>query len=275
MKARGKVNLCLLVGAPRTDGLHPLVSVFQPTALADEVTIAPASPAEIVAIARADAAVHDLVVCPGVDGDNLALRAITAFRAATGWDGPAQRIAIEKRIPVAAGMAGGSADAAAALRLASQASGVPIPDGLAMRLGADVPAVLRDTRALVTGAGEHVEPIASDDLPLVVVPLDAELTARDVYRAFDILGAARSDEELAEAAARIRAGHDPPPVNDLEPAARRLCRAIDPALEALDKAGAEHPMVTGSGPTVFGRSTDPERVAARLREAGYNRAIAA
>jgi 4-diphosphocytidyl-2-C-methyl-D-erythritol kinase len=254
VKAHGKVNLCLLVGAPRTDGLHPLVSVFQPTTLADEVTMAPY--------------VRDTVVCPGVDGENLALKALTEFRAATGWDGAPQRITIEKRIPIAGGMAGGSADAAAVLRLASQASGLPIPPGLPMRLGADVPALLANRRALVTGAGEHVEPRPGDHLPLVVVPLDAQLTAAQVYRAFDILGHARSDEELAS----LR--DDPPLVNDLEPAARRLCRAIDPALEALAQAGAEHPMVTGSGPTVFGRGDDPERIVARLSEHGY-RGIAA
>jgi 4-diphosphocytidyl-2-C-methyl-D-erythritol kinase len=268
VKAHGKVNLCLLVGAPRIDGLHPLVSVFQPTALADEVTMAPASPAEIVKHAG-----RDLVVCPGVDGENLALRALTEFRAATGWDGPPQRIAIEKRIPIAGGMAGGSADAAAALRLVANASGIAIPEGLPMRLGADVPALLAGTRALVTGAGEHVEPAAGDPLPLVIVPLDAELSAAAVYRAFDILGAARTDAELADAAATV--ARDPPPVNDLEPAARRLCRAIDPALEALARAGAEHPMVTGSGPTVFGRAPDPERVVAELRRMGYHRATTA
>jgi 4-diphosphocytidyl-2-C-methyl-D-erythritol kinase len=258
LKARGKVNLCLLVGAPRTDGLHPLVSIFQPTKLADEVTMEPASPAEIVRHAG-----RDLIVCPGVEGENLALRALTEFRAATGWDGPPQRIAIEKRIPVAGGMAGGSADAAAVLRLAAQASGIPIPPELPMRLGADVPALLADRRSLVTGAGEHVEPAPGEQLDLVVVPLDARLTAAEVYRAFDILGEARSDEELASLA------DDPPAVNDLEPAARRLCRAIDPALDALHAAGAELPMVTGSGPTVFGRSEDSERVVARLRELGY------
>jgi 4-diphosphocytidyl-2-C-methyl-D-erythritol kinase len=273
VKAHGKVNLCLLVGAPRTDGLHPIVSVMQPVGLADEVTIAPASPAEIVAVARAGTS--DLVVCPGIDGDNLALRALTSFRHATGWDGPPQRIAIAKRIPVAAGMGGGSADAAAALRLASQAAGTPIPDGLAMGLGADVPALLHGGRALVTGAGEHVEPIAGGKPGLVIVPLDAALGAGEVYRAFDVLGLARSDEELAEAAERLRAGGDVPAVNDLEPAARRLCRAIDPALEALAAAGAEDPMVTGSGPTVFGRTEDPERVVARLGAAGYDRATAA
>ena len=237
MKANGKVNLCLLVGAPRTDGLHPLVSVFQPTKLADEVTMAPY--------------VRDAVVCPGVEGENLALKALTEFRAATGWDGPPQRITIEKRIPIAGGMAGGSADAAAVLRLASQASGI------------DIPALLANQRSLVTGAGEHVQPLPGDHLDLVVVPLDAQLTAAQVYRTFDILGLARSDAELAS----LR--DDPPVVNDLEPAARRLCRAIEPALEALAHAGADRPMVTGSGPTVFGRSEDPERVVARLSEHGY------
>ena len=75
------MNLCLLVGAPRTDGLHPLVSVFQPTALADEVTLEPASPRELVELARAGATTRprDLVVCPGVSGENLALTALTAL----------------------------------------------------------------------------------------------------------------------------------------------------------------------------------------------------
>lgn len=273
MIARGKVNLSLLVGAPRSDGLHPLVTVMQPVALADDVTLEPASPAEIVALARAGE--PDLIVCPGVEGDNLALRALAEFRAATGWDGPSQRLTIAKRIPVAAGMGGGSADAAAALRLAANVAGRPVPGGLAMRLGADVPALLHGGRALVTGAGEHVEPLAGDPPGLVIVPLDAALSAAEVYRAYDVLGLARGDDELAAEAERLRAGGEPQPVNDLEQAARRLCRAIDPALEALAAAGAEHPMVTGSGPTVFGRADDPERVAARLHQAGYARAVAA
>jgi 4-diphosphocytidyl-2-C-methyl-D-erythritol kinase len=258
MKAHGKVNLCLLVGAPRTDGLHPLVSIFQPTKLADEVTMEPASPAEIVRNAG-----RDIIFCPGVEGENLALRALTEFRAATGWDGAPQRITIEKRIPIAGGMAGGSADAAAVLKLAAQASGIAIPNDLPMRLGADVPALLANERSLVTGAGEHVQPAPAEHLDLVVVPLNARLTAAEVYRTFDILGQARSDEELEA----LRS--DPPVVNDLEPAARRLCREIEPALEALDICGATLPMVTGSGPTVFGRSDDPERVVARLSEHGH------
>jgi len=259
MRAPGKVNLCLLVGAPRADGLHPLVSVVQPVSLADELTIAPSD--------------RDEVICPGVAGENLAARALAEFRAATGWDGPPQRITIEKRIPIAAGMAGGSSDAAAALKLIAQVSGLPIPKDLPMRLGADVTVMLESTRSLMAGAGEHVEPIAGDKPPLIVVPLDAELSAAQVYREFDARDTPRSPEELQAAAERIRAGHSIVPINDLEPAARRLCPLIDPALQALQDAGVRHPMVTGSGPTVFGISDDPEALAA-IR-ARYPRAVAA
>src|SRR5918996_2721532 len=98
--APGKVNLSLFVGAPRADGLHPLVSVVQSVSLADELTLRPADGDE------------DEVVCPGVDGPNLAARALALFREATGWDGPPQRLEISKRVPVAAGMGGGSSDAA-------------------------------------------------------------------------------------------------------------------------------------------------------------------
>jgi 4-diphosphocytidyl-2-C-methyl-D-erythritol kinase len=257
------VNLCLFVGAPRADGLHPIVSVFQPVSLADDVTLA-----------EGDGA--DRVVCPGVDGENLAARALAEFRAATGWTGTPRALTIVKRIPVAAGMGGGSADAAAALRLAAADSGRPIPAGLPMRLGADVPVLLQHARALVTGAGEHVEPLAhgTETAALVIVPLDAHLSTRDVYAEFDTHDRARTPEELADWARRLRAGEPPPPVNDLEAAARRLCPAIDRALAALRDAGVPRPLVTGSGPTVFGACEDPE-APARLRAMGYARAQAA
>lgn len=267
--APAKVNLCLLVGAPRPDGLHPLVSVVQPVDLADELTLT-------------DADGHDEVICPGVDGENLALRALREFRAATGWTAPPQRLTIAKRIPVAAGMAGGSSDAAAALTLAARASGLPIPPDLPPRLGSDVPVMLhagragapRTGRALISGAGERVEPLAGDKPALVIVPLDARLSTADVYRDFDAHDTPRTAQELAAAAQRIRAGEPFAPVNDLEAAARRLCPAVDPALEALRAAGVRQPMVTGSGPTVFGVSDDPEAVR-RLHAAGYPRAIRA
>jgi 4-diphosphocytidyl-2-C-methyl-D-erythritol kinase len=258
--APGKVNLCLLIGAPRADGLHPLVSLVQPTRLADTLTLEAGGE-------------RDTVSCPGVTGENLALRALSDFRAATGWDGPPQRLTIAKRVPIAAGMAGGSSNAAAALRLAAEASGLELPPQLAMGLGADVPVMLANTRALMTGAGEHVEPLPGAAPPLIVVPLDAELSAGEVYRAFDALATPRSDDELEHAAERIRAGAFEY-VNDLEAPARALCPAIEPALEALREAGVAHPMVTGSGPTVFGVSDDPDALA-RLHAAGYPRAVAA
>jgi 4-diphosphocytidyl-2-C-methyl-D-erythritol kinase len=240
-RAPGKVNLSLFVGAPRADGLHPLVSVVQAVSLADELTMTPAH--------------RDEVVCPGVGGDNLAARALAAFREATGWREPV-RIEIVKRIPVAAGMGGGSADAAAALRLAAHASG-GAPESLlyelAFALGADVPSQVRPGRVLMTGAGEHVDRLP-DPPPfgLVILPSDHALGTADVYRAFDGTTAARSPEELEREAAVARGGAPPPPVNDLQDAARALCPAIDDALAAMRAAGAGIAMVSGSGPTVFG-----------------------
>ena len=90
---------------------------MQALSLADELTLEPA------------AATRTRSICPGVEGPNLAGRALQLFREATGWDGPPQRLTIDKRIPVAAGMGGGSSDAAAALRLAAHAAGLPLPAG--------------------------------------------------------------------------------------------------------------------------------------------------
>src|SRR4051794_41539913 len=117
---------------------------MQSVTLADDVTLEPGD------------GERDEVVCPGVDGPNLAAAAPAAFRAATGWDAPPQRLTITKRIPVAAGMAGGSADAAAALRLAARAAGargdppaLPLPPPPRARR----PAPVRPRRAPAPGAG--------------------------------------------------------------------------------------------------------------------------
>jgi 4-diphosphocytidyl-2-C-methyl-D-erythritol kinase len=265
--APGKVNLCLFVGEPRGDGYHPLVSVFQSVSLADEVRLAPAAGAA------------DEVVCPGVEGPNLASAALAAYRAASGWDGAPVRITIDKRVPVAAGMGGGSADAAAALRLAAHAAGRPgdpLLAELAPRLGADVPSQLAPGRALVTGIGERVEDLPADGAPaaLVVVPSPEALSTPAVYREADRLASVRAAAELAEAERAIRAavatGAPVTAVNDLEPAARSLCPSIDAALAALHAAGAASALVTGSGPTAFGVFDDPqhaERAAATLAAA--------
>jgi 4-diphosphocytidyl-2-C-methyl-D-erythritol kinase len=249
-RAPGKVNLSLFVGAPRADGLHPLVSVVQAVSLADELTLSPAG---------GDA---DEVVCPRVEGPNLAGRALALFREATGWDAPPQRLEIVKRVPVAAGMGGGSGDAAAALRLAAHAAGGARPEllhELAVQLGADVPSQLAPGRVLMSGAGERVDRLPEPEpFGLVIVPSPHALSTPEVYAAFDRLTTARSPDELDRAAAAALAGEPPPAVNDLQDAARELCPAIDDAL-------FEGAMVSGSGPTVFATYPTPEAARAAAR----------
>src|SRR5205085_12626103 len=126
------------------------------------------------------------VVCPGVQVPNLAGRALELFREHTGWNGLPQRLTIDKRIPVAAGMGGGSSDAAAALRLAAHAAGLPLPGALAPRLGADVASLLSPGRVLMTGAGEHVEPLPpAPPSGVLVLPVAAALATPAVYRQAD------------------------------------------------------------------------------------------
>src|ERR671922_2481289 len=205
--APGKVNLSLFIGAPRADGLHPLVSVVQAVSLADELTLSPA----------ASGATGDEVLCAGVDGPNLAARALAAFREATGWDAPPQRLEIVKHVPVAAGMGGGSADAAATLRLAAHAAGgAPgeLLHELAVELGADVPSQLAPGRVLMTGAGERVERLPDPEpFGLVIVPSPHALSTPEVYAEFDRRGGARGPTELEAHAQAARAGEPPPPVN--------------------------------------------------------------
>jgi len=257
-RAPGKVNLTLYLGPLREhDGKHELVSVVEPVTLADWIEVGPA---------RGD---RDEVVCQGVEGPNLAAAALRRFRAATGWDGAPVRLTIFKQVPVAAGMGGGSADAAAALRLASRLSGVAVPDGIAEALGADVPAALHAAPALMGGAGERLTPL--DPLPahaFVVLPAEARLSTAAVYAEADRLGLPRSTEDLAEHRACLEAG-DLAFHNDLEPATRALHPPTDDALADLRKAGAQHALVCGSGPTVAGvfpTLDDAKLAAAALRE---------
>jgi 4-diphosphocytidyl-2-C-methyl-D-erythritol kinase len=249
--APGKVNLCLFLGQVRAaDGRHRLVTLFESVSLADELTLTTLADGE------------DEVSCPGVAGPNLAAEALAGLRL-RGWSAPPVRIEIVKRLPVAGGMGGGSADAAATLRLAVALGGVD-PDWLAplaVSLGADVPAQLQPGLAIGTGAGELVEPVpALGEHALAIVPLaGAELSTAAVYREADRLGLARSAPELAERETALRAALAPGAalgaelaVNDLEPAARSLCPAIAPALERLRELGAEAALVCGSGPTCAG-----------------------
>jgi 4-diphosphocytidyl-2-C-methyl-D-erythritol kinase len=264
--APGKTNLCLFLGGTRADGLHELVSVIEPLSLADELTLEPLpGGAQLAAAVGAGdmgcAAGEDEVICAGVDGPNLAGEALAAFRAASGWEGPPLRLTIVKRVPVAAGMGGGSGDAAAALRLIAHAAGRdaadPLLAQLAARLGADVPSQVAPGPVLVGGAGEHVQPLSL--LPshgVLVLPSPHALATPDVFREADRLGLQRGADELARRRAGVEAalarGELPEPINDLEPAARSLCPSVDDALAAARAAGADAALVSGSGPTVVG-----------------------
>jgi 4-diphosphocytidyl-2-C-methyl-D-erythritol kinase len=259
--APAKLNLCLYLGARREDGLHELCSLFEPLALADLITL-PTLTTPGVGQSRMGAE-RDEVICPEVEGENLAARALATLRE-RGWLRPPLRGEIEKRIPVAAGLGGGSADAAAVLRLAAgEVTGL---EEIALELGADVPSQLTPALSLVRGAGERVERLPEPQRHAVVLlPGGGGLSTAEVFAEADRLGLGRGEEELEELAGRLRAaaGAGASPlaypellVNDLEPAARSLRPEIGDALDALRDAGAPHAMLTGSGPTAFGLFKD-------------------
>jgi 4-diphosphocytidyl-2-C-methyl-D-erythritol kinase len=252
--APAKINLCLYVGPTRADGRHELVSIFQPIGLADEVELEPAGLGSAV----------DRVICPGVEGENLAAVALRRFRARTGWNGAPVHLRIEKRIPIAAGMAGGSADAGAALRLVARAAGIDddaLLREIAAELGADVAAQVRPRRYLATGAGERLTPLPPPaPYGVLVLPSRFELSTADVYREADRQGLPRDPVALAAKLREVSTAAGDLPgelvVNDLQDAARALCPAIDEALAAARGAGAHHALVCGSGPTVVGLFAD-------------------
>lgn len=269
--APAKLNLCLFLGSRREDGLHELCSLFEPLALADSLQVSEAT--------------RDEVVCPDVPGENLVARALAGLRR-QGWQGPPLRVEVQKRIPVAAGLGGGSADAAALLRWAVRGelfsdseNKSPHADleAIAAELGADVPSQLVPALSLVRGAGERVERLPQPPSHAVVLlPGGGGLATGDVFAEADRLGLGRDSAELDRLAADLRdvAGAGSSPLeyadllaNDLEPAARSLRPEIGVALEALRAAGAPFVALTGSGPTAFGLFADlaaAELAAARL-----------
>ena len=280
IQAPAKLNLCLFLGPRREDGLHELCSLFEPLALADSIEVS-----------KAD---RDEVVCPGVAGENLAARALAALRE-RGWNGSALQLAIEKRIPVAAGLGGGSADAAAVLRLvrdeptlaqgaaASGALEAPNLEEIAAELGADVPSQMAPALSLVRGGGERVERLPKPaPHAVVLLPGGGGLSTAAVFAEADRLGLGRDAASLDELAGRLRkaAGAGASPfeyaellANDLEPAARSLrpdiAEALD-ALRAIDSDGESEPplvFMSGSGPTavrVFPTLTQATRAAENL-----------
>lgn len=304
--APAKINLGLFVGPTRADGRHELVSVMQSISLADELTLEPATAASSPPASDAPPgptagealeSVADEVLCHGFPAlagpDNLAARALAAFRRETGWDTGPLRLTIEKRVPVAAGMGGGSGDAAAALRLAARASGLEdrsLLHRLAAELGADVPAQVEPGRWLALGAGETLRPLTDPTEPfgVLVLPLAEALSTAAVYAEADRLGLSRSAEQLTDRCEQLRSalgtGAQLPAEkllhNDLQQAAISLCPPIEEALEQARGAGADVALVSGSGPTVlglFGAADGPARAQAaaeRLR-GRHPRALAA
>jgi 4-diphosphocytidyl-2-C-methyl-D-erythritol kinase len=245
MLAPAKLNLCLYVGPRREDGLHEIRSLFEPLELADELKLSEAA--------------ADEVVIEGFEGLDLTAKALAALRE-NGWDGPPLRIEVTKRVPVAAGLGGGSADAAAVLRLArGQIEGLR---AIAAGIGADVPSQLQPRACLVAGAGEVIEPAPPPaEHGIVLIPQQEGLATAAVYAEADRLGTPRGEAELEAIRRRLRDAVDEGGspleyrenlVNDLQPAAISLRPEIEDALRGLEEAEAALAMVTGSGPTAFG-----------------------
>jgi 4-diphosphocytidyl-2-C-methyl-D-erythritol kinase len=249
-RAYAKVNLVLHVGRPRPDGLHPICSIFASVDLADDVGV------------RANGGAADNVDCEGVPGANLAAAALAAFRERVPSLPPLD-VRIEKRIPVAAGLGGGSADAAATLRAANRIAGDPL-DAEALReiaatLGSDVPSQVEPGHALVAGAGEIVEPVGLPPLAAVLVPQAKGLATAEVYTQLDRMEGWR--EQLDPDAVRAILDSDPSSwdavlENDLQPAALALRPELASVIEALHAAGSLAARVSGSGPTCFGLFDD-------------------
>ena len=247
--ATAKINLALVVGPKRDDGYHEVATVLQRIGLADRIELEPATATTVA----------------GFADDTLVLRALDLIGSETGshW-----RARIQKRIPVAAGLGGGSSDAAAVLLLANETLDEPLPRdrlaGLAARLGADVPFFLTDGPQLATGIGTELAPL---DLPqdywiVLVLPNDAKKTSTaDVYRAFD--NGDGFDERRAALVTALDAGDLAAlPPNDL---------ASSPVADDLRAAGAFRADVSGAGPTVFALFRDEgeaRRARAALRPRG-------
>ena len=248
LSAAAKVNLALEVLRRRSDGYHEIATVMQTVDLSDRLILEDADGLEV----RTSA--------PGVPTDerNLAYRAAVALRDAAGVERGAL-ITLDKRIPVAAGLGGGSTDAAAALVGLNRLWGLRWPaaglEELAVGLGMDVPFFLRGGAALATGRGERLAPLGGAALGLVLVNPRFAVSTADMYGR--VTPAMYTDGARArEAAAALetrRAGRVAVSLyNGLEVAARAAYPQIGQMQAALMAAGALGAAMSGSGPTVFG-----------------------
>jgi len=287
-----KVNLQLSVGPLREDGYHDLVTVFHAVSLFDEVTVTGADRTSVLVTGEGGPAVP-------LGPANLAVRAAVALARATGRRGRGAggvKIEIRKRIPVAAGLAGGSADAAAALVACNELwqTGLSTAElaEIGARVGSDVPFSLAGGTAVGLGRGERLTTaLVSGSYQWVLAFGTTGLSTPDVYAACDRLRASRRTKDGQPVAvpepqlstrlmAALRSG-DPAAVgplltNDLQPAALSLQPLLRRALQAGREHGALGAIVSGSGPTCafLARSAEAAReLAVAVTGAGVCRAV--
>jgi 4-diphosphocytidyl-2-C-methyl-D-erythritol kinase len=262
-EAHAKLNVFLRVLGAREDGYHELESLVLPISLADTI-VARSAPRLQVEI-KGDASLAEAV---GAGGMNLGLVAALALAEACGLIRGAE-ITITKRIPVAAGLGGGSADAAATLlalnELWSCELGQEALLGIAERVGSDVPALLLGRPVLMRGRGEHVEPIEVAPTWWVVRPFPFGTRSPDAYRWWDEDGARTGavPERLLQAAVKGElAALGAALANDLEAPVVARHPEIGEVRDALLEAGALGAMMSGSGPTVVALARDRDHAEA-------------
>lgn len=252
----GKVNLALSVSPIRPDGFHDLITLFMAVSLYDVVTATPATRGRLsveVFGEGADQVPHDM--------SNLALKAADLLRTRYGTPDLGAHLVIDKQIPVAGGMAGGSADAAGALVACSALWGLdlsaPQMHALAAELGSDVPFLLMGGCALGTGRGERlVQALCKGSYEWVFALAYGGLSTAKVFADYDVYsGAQTTPRRIIDGLMAGLAAHDLDAVrggmcNDLEHSAIRLCPPILDTLEEGLGFGGINSIVSGSGPTV-------------------------
>lgn len=254
--APAKINLSLGVGPVRADGFHALATVYQAVGLFDQVTVRDADEMTVSVLAAARLPVDGVPT----DETNIAVRAAVLLARHRGLD-RAVEITIDKGIPVAGGMAGGSADAAATLLACDQLWGLHTPKdellALAAELGSDVPFALVGGTAIGSGRGEVVTPLMTrGEYWWVVLESHQGLSTPAVYRGFDALhhGSPVGPPEIPDALMQALRGHDVADLgaalsNDLQPAALRLRPELARALDQGLVESAHGAILSGSGPS--------------------------